>query len=103
MANSKELINGLIDDMAKLRDELRLKANLGALEMEDEISNLDDKYEILKSKSKEIFEVVDDSADDIAEIAKLGIKSGCKDDVLTALQLAGEEIKDGYEKIKKLV
>jgi len=103
MADTKELINSLIDDVTKIRDELRLQANLGALEMEDEIANLDDKYEVLKSKSKEIFAVVDDSTDDIAEIAKLGIQSGCKDDVLTALQLAGEEIKDGYEKIKKLV
>ena len=103
MSSKKELINCLINDVTQLRDELRLKVNLGALEMEVEIAKLDDKYELFKSKSKEILEVADESADELVVVTQLGIDADNKEDVLTALKLAGEEIKDSYEKIKKII
>jgi len=41
--------------------------------------------------------------DTIRNTAELGIKADNKEDVMTALELAAEEIKESYFKIKKLV
>jgi hypothetical protein len=103
LSNTQSTIDTLIEEAQKLHDEITLKANLGAADAGDELSKLNDKYELFKTKSKEIFDIADDSADELKIAAELGIKADSKEDVMTALQLAAEEIKESYAKIKKLV
>jgi hypothetical protein len=103
LSNTQSKIDTLIDDARQLRDELTLKANLGAADAEDELAKLNGRYELFKVKSKEIFAVADDSADELKIAAELGIDAKSKEDVMTALELAAEEIKESYAKIKKLV
>ena len=103
MSNTQSTIDTLIEEAQRIRDEIALKANLGAADASDELSKLNDKYELFKAKSKEIFDVADDSADELKIAAKLGISADSKEDVMTALQLAAEEIKESYKKIQKIV
>ncbi len=103
MENTQNTVDMLIDEARQIRDELTLKANLGAADAGDELSKLNDKYELFKAKSKEIFGVADDSADELKIAAELGISADSKEDVMTALQLAAEEIKESYKKIQKIV
>jgi len=103
MNNTQSTIDTLIEEAQRIRDEIALKANLGAADAGDELSKLNDKYELFKAKSKEIFDVADDSADELKIAAELGISADSKEDVMTALQLAAEEIKESYKKIQKIV
>jgi len=101
--NTQTTIDTLIEEAQRLRDKITLKANLGAADAGDELSKLNDKYELFKAKSKEIFDVADDSADELKIAAELGISADSKEDVMTALQLAAEEIKESYKKIQDIV
>ncbi len=103
MGNMQDTIDTIIDETRQLRDELTLKANLGVADAGDELEKLNDKYELFKAKSKEIFAVADDSADELKIAAELGIKAENKEDVMTALELAAEEIKESYKRIQDLV
>ena len=103
MNNTQSSIDTVIEEAQRLRDELTLKANLGAADASDELSKLNDKYELFIAKSKEIFAVADDSADELKIAAELGIMADSKEDVMTALQLAAEELKESYKKIKNIV
>ncbi len=103
MNEIEDNINKAIAEAQKIRDELALKANLGATNAGDELLKLNDRYELFKEKSQKIFEVADDSFDELKIAAELGIKAESKDDVLTALELAAEEIKYSYQKIQNLI
>jgi len=103
MSNTQNTIDTLIEESQRIRDEIALKANLGAADAGDQLSKLNDKYELFKAKSKEIFALADGSADELKIAAELGINADSKEDVMTALQLAAEEIKESYNKIQKIV
>jgi len=103
MNNTQSTIDMLVEEAQRLRDEITLHANLGAADAGDELSKLNDKYELFKTKSKEIFAVADDSTDELKIAAELGISADSKEDVMIALQLAAEEIKESYKKIQKIV
>ena len=96
-------INKAITEAQKIRDELALKASLGAADAGDEFEKLNDRYELFKAKSQKIFDVADDSADELKIAAELGIDAKSKEDVMTALELAAEEIKYSYQKIQNLI
>ena len=96
-------INKAITEAQRIRDELALKASLGAADAGDEFAKLNDRYELFKVKSQKIFDVADDSADELKIAAELGIDAKSKEDVLTALELAAEEIKYSYQKIQNLI
>ena len=91
-----------MDEARQIRDELAVQANLGVAEAQDELSKVNDQYELFKEKSKKIFSLADDSAEELKAAAELGIKAESKEDVMTALELAAEEIKESYTKITKL-
>ena len=103
MSNTQAKIDSVIAEAQKIRDELALKANLGAADAGDQLEKLNDKYELFKEKSKKIFDVADGSADELKIAAELGISADSKEDVMTALALAAEEIKDSYKKIQNLI
>ena len=96
-------IDSILNDTKQLSDELKLKLNLGKAELEDELEELESSYELLKSKIEKIADVAGDSAEELRVAAELGIKGDSKEDRETALELAAEELKDGYKKIKKLI
>lgn len=96
-------IDSILNDTKQLHDELQLKLNLGKAELKDEFEGLESAYEILKSKVAKIADVTGDSAKELRIAAELGIKGDTKEDRDTALELAAEELKESYEKIKKLL
>ncbi len=96
-------INGLIDDLKQLKDELTVKANLGMAEAQDELEKLEPVYEDLKAKATKIADVAGDSASELKAAAELGIDAKSSDDVDTALELAAEELKSAYGKIKDIL
>jgi len=96
-------INGLIDDLKQLKDELTVKANLGMAEAQDELEKLEPVYDDLKAKAGKIADVAGDSASELKAAAELGIDAKSSDDVDTALELAAEELKSAYGKIKDIL
>ncbi len=102
MDDIQSKIDSLLEDAQQLRDELVLKANLGVAEAKDELDEFDDTYELFKVKAKEVAGVAGDTAEELRIVAEMGIKADSKDDLSAALDLAGEEMKKGYERIKKL-
>ncbi len=103
MSGTQSKIDQILEEVQKLRDELAVKANLGVAEAKDGLDDLDDKFEQFKVTSKQIADVAGDTAEELRIAAEMGIKSDSKEDLSTALELAGEEIKKGYEQIKKLL
>jgi len=99
----QENINRAMKEAETIRDELALKVNLGAANVGDELSKLNDRYELFKAQSKKIFDVVDDSADELKIAAEMGINAKSKEDVMTALELAAEELKYSYQKIQNFI
>ncbi len=103
MNEIQENINKAMKEAQRIRDELALKANLGAADAGDELSKLNDRYELFKTQSKKIFDVAGDSADELKIAAEMGINAKSKEDVLTALELAAEELKYSYQKMQNFV
>ncbi len=103
MNEIQENINKAMKEAQRIRDELVLKANLGAADAGDELSKLNDRYELFKTQSKKIFDVAGDSADELKIAAEMGINAKSKEDVLTALELAAEELKYSYQKMQNFV
>lgn len=96
-------ISKAIAEAERIRDELALKASLGAADAGDEFSKLNNKYALFKDKAEKIFDVAGDSAEELKIAAELGIDARNKEDVMTALELAAEELKYSYQKIQNLV
>jgi hypothetical protein len=96
-------INGLIDDLKQLKDELTVKANLGMAEAQDELEKLEPVFDDLKAKAGKIADVAGDSASELKAAAELGIDAKSSDDVDTALELAADELKSAYGKIKDIL
>jgi hypothetical protein len=96
-------INGLIDDLKQLKDELTVKANLGMAEAQDELEKLEPVFDDLKAKAGKIADVAGDSASELKAAAELGIDAKSSDDVDTALELAADELKSAYWKIKDIL
>jgi len=105
MNETQAKIDKLLEDAQQLRDELVVKANLGVADAKDELDklDLDDKYETFKATMKEMGDVTGDTAEELQVAAKMGIHADSKEEIYAALELAGEEIKKGYERIKKLL
>ena len=96
-------LNTLLDDLKQLKDELALKATLGKAEVEDELEKLEPLYEEFKSKAEKVVDVAGDAASEIKAAVELGIDADSKDDIGTTLELAGEELKKSYKRIKDIL
>ena len=101
MINKK--IDSILNDTKQLSDELQLKVNLGKAEIKDELDGLESAFDLLKAKVEKIADVAGDSAEELRIATELGIKGDSKEDRETALELVAEELKESYEKIKKLL
>ena len=70
----------LLADLKQKRDELAVQIKLGSMEAKQEWEKLEKKFEVLRAKSH-----LDKTAEDVREAAAL----------------LGEELKKGYERLKK--
>jgi polyribonucleotide nucleotidyltransferase len=93
----------MLDDATQLRDQLLVQANLGKAETKVALEKLEPKLDLLKEKIRKISDVTGDSAEELSIAAEMGFKADSKEELDIALELAADEIKKGYEKIKKLL
>jgi len=98
-----EKMNEMLDDLAQLKDELVLKANLGQAEASEELEKLEPVYNELKAKLEKIGDVAGDTASELKAAAELGIDAKSSDDIDIALELAGDNLKSAYSKIKNIL
>jgi len=103
MEINTEKINEMLNELGQLKDELTLKANLGVAEAQDELEKLEPLYDELKEKTSKITDVAGDTASELKAAAELGIDAKSTDEVQIALELAAEELKNSYSKIKKIL
>ena len=96
-----KLIEDILADAQTLRDELALQVKLGTAEAREEFEKLEPHLHKLNQKTREIAEAAGDTAKELAIAAELGIEADSAEDVKTALQLAAEELREGFRKISK--
>ncbi len=87
MTDTKSTLEEMKDSIEKLRDEIALKAHLGKAEFGDELENLDKKWNTFQQQVKPFSE----------EVGKTAANAS------TAFGLVAEELKAGYERIRKLM
>lgn len=87
MAELKDEIRDLFDTLRTQRDELRVRMHLAKKEVQSEWEELEKKWEHARGR----LEVIGREAGEAAR------------DVLSALRVVGDELKKGYERIRKLV
>jgi len=103
MKINTDKINELLNDLGQLKDELTVKANLGVAEAQDELEKLEPVYNDLKEKTSRIADVAGDTASELKAATELGIDAESTEDVQTALELAAEQLKHSYGKIKDII
>ncbi len=86
MDDLKKKIDEIQKDIERLRDEAKLKAHLGKAEAHEELGKLEDELNAFLGKCKPFT----DEAEKTLENTN------------TALGLAVEELKDGFERVRKL-
>ena len=80
-------VNTLIDDLKKQRDEIRVRLHLAKAEAKEEWERLETKWEHVRGK-----------------MGVVGREAGkTAQEVGTALNLAVEELRRGYERVRKLL
>ena len=87
MSEYKEKFDEMLDSLKQLRDEVKVKMHLGKAEARDEWERLEEKWQDFKSRTKVIAGEAGESAKDLG----------------SALELVGEELKEGYKRIRKLL
>ena len=87
MKYSKEHLNKLVEDLKRQRDELNVRLHLAKADARDEWAKLETKYDEVKAK----MDLVRKEAGKTAE------------SVGAALGLAIDEMKKGYERLRKMM
>jgi chromosome condensin MukBEF complex kleisin-like MukF subunit len=85
MSDSKKSLTDIKASIEQLRDEIKLKAHLGGQETKDELEQLEKKWQTFISEYKPL----------ITEAEKTAKNTS------TALGLAADELKAGYDRIRK--
>jgi len=94
-------IETILDESKQLHDEMKLKLHLGSAEAKEKLNTLESSYTTLKTKVQKISDVAGDSAKELKTAAELGY-GGTKEDATVALELAANELKESFKKIKNL-
>ncbi len=76
-----------LESLERIRDEIRVKIHLAAADARDEWEQLEKKWNHLRGKAGSIGRVAGDAAEDVGE----------------AVDLLGQELKRGYERLRKMV
>ena len=87
MTDQRSALDELIQSMKQERDELKLKIHLAEMDAKDEYDRLSRKFEELTSQYEPVSDAVKESADNL----------------VAALMLAGEEIKNGFHRVRKAI
>lgn len=87
MSERQERLRSLIERLEQERDELKLKAGLAKLEAKEEWQELGDKLDRLRGRMKRLADEADDASDGIED----------------ALELLGDEIKEGFGRLRRLL
>jgi hypothetical protein len=87
MSKDKTRLDSIIDDLKRTRDELRLKLHLGAADARTEWEALEKKWGHLEGRLAVVGKEAEAAGENIGE----------------ALELVANEIRAGYERVKKLV
>ena len=85
MSDFRHKIDKLLHDLKRDRDELNLKLHLAKQDLKEEWNRLNDKLEHLEDKSRLLARATTESSKEIGAAAKL----------------LGEEIKEGFKRIRK--
>ena len=86
MENMKKMMGEKKAEIEQLRDEIKLKAHLGKAEAKDELDKLEKEWDTFLVKCKPFIDEIDQTTDNAG----------------SALGLAADELKAGYERIRKL-
>jgi predicted glycosyltransferase len=81
----KRELQKALDYLRQQRDEINVKLHLGQKDLQDEMQVLEKQWQDFRQRSEHVLETADESAEDVSQ----------------ALKLLGEEIKAGFEKIRK--
>ncbi|WP_286764020.1 MULTISPECIES: hypothetical protein [Rhodopirellula] len=84
-ASARRLVSNMLDDLKEERDSLALQIHLGKQEAKSELKRLDKKLEQLNEDYQPLKNAVDESSEDI----------------VAALQLVGDEIMNGFHRIRR--
>ncbi|MCR9207327.1 MAG: hypothetical protein NXI28_03795 [bacterium] len=84
-ASARRLVSNMLDDLKEERDSLALQIHLGKQEAKSELKRLDKKLEQLNEDYQPLKNAVDESSEDI----------------VAALQLVGDEILNGFHRIRR--
>ena len=85
MATWRERVDELMRELQQDRDELRVKAALGKMELKEELAELDARLDTLKAKAAEWADRADDRLDDAKERTSSWM----------------EELREGYRKMRE--
>lgn len=86
MSDSKKSLADIKASIEKLRDEIKLKAHLGELETRDELNQLEKKWQTFIAEYRPLLTETEKTAKNTS----------------AALGLAADELKAGYDRIRKL-
>ena len=82
-----ERLEKVLKELKTERDNLKVQLHLLNMDAKEEWNELENKYEIFKAKASIVADVAEDSAGDVAE----------------ALKLVGEELSEGYKRIRRSI
>jgi len=86
-ASARRLISNMIDDLKEERDELALQVHLGKQDAKSELKKLGERLDDLNQRYEPLKHAVGETGEE----------------VWGALQLVGDEIKDGYRRVRKSI
>jgi hypothetical protein len=81
----KDRSEKMLKELKMERDDLKVKLHLLSMDAKEEWNELENKYEKFKAKASEVADVAEDSAGDVVE----------------ALKLVGDELREGYNRIRR--
>ena len=87
MTDTPKSYDELVTELQQLRDELRLQIHLGSKEAQDEYRKVEQKWDELMQEGQPLAEAVSDTASNVG----------------AAVELAANELKQGYKKIWDLL
>jgi len=81
----KDRAERMLKELKTERDDLKVQLHLLSLDAKEEWNELENKYEKFKAKASVVADVAGDSAEEVGE----------------ALKLVGDELREGYKRIRR--
>ena len=87
MADESKTLDQIMSDLRRMREELAVQISLGKAEAKDEWAKLEKKWAEVQAQAKPFTDVAGETAGNVG----------------SALGMAADELKSGYERIRKLL